>query len=386
MSRVAFISHSAELNGSELWLLETLRGLDRKRFEPLLILPGPGRLEDAAGAADVETFRVPMVWWLADRSRRFRQPAAWALTRRSAGRMARLLRERRPDLVFSNSAAVAAGAVAARRLGRPHVWAVHEMLAGPRTHLFHLRGSRAATSFILRSSRRVIANSRFCAGAFPPSEKIVIVPNGARPRIRDEAAAAAVRARLGAETGAPVLGVIGKLYEGKGQMEAVRAAGLLRGDFPGLRLAVIGEPRDAGYAAAVRAEADRAGLAGRVVFEGWRPDLDDWLAAMDVLLVPSTVETFGRAALDGMAVGTPVVAVAAGGSAEVIESGVSGILVPERTPALLAEAASRILRDPALAARLVEGGRRAVAERFSLDAQVRAIERALDGVLAEARL
>ncbi len=385
MSRVLFVSHSAELNGSELWLLETLRCIDRNRFDPLLVVPGPGRLEEAARSAGVETKRAPMVWWIADKSRRFRQPAAWALTQRSAGRIVRLIRERKPDLAFSNSAAVAAGALAARRSGLPHVWAVHEMLAGPRTHLFHLRGGRAVTSFILRSSRRVIVNSRFCAGAFPPSDKIVVVPNGARLKIRDDAAAAAIRARLGAASGTPVLGVVGKLYEGKGQIEAVRAAGLLKDEFPGLRLAVIGEPRDAGYAAAVRAEAARAGLNGQVVFEGWRSDLDDWLAAMDVLLVPSTVETFGRAALDGMSCGTPVVAAAAGGSAEVVEDGVSGILVPERTPTLLAEAAARILRDPALASRLADGGRRAVGTRFSLEAQVRTVEDVLARCLSGAQ-
>ncbi len=209
------------------------------------------------------------------------------------------------------------------------------------------------------------------------------MPHGARLKPRDGAAVAAVRARLGAGPRDPVLGVVGKLYEGKGQLEAVRAAALLRAEFPGLRLAVIGEPRDAGYAVSVRAEAELLGLPA--AFAGWRPHLDDWLAALDVLRVPSTVETFGRAALDGMACGTPVVAVAAGGSAEVVADGESGILVAERAPALLAAAAARILRDPALSARLAEGGRRAVETRFRLDGQIRAVEDVLAGCLAEAR-
>jgi glycosyltransferase involved in cell wall biosynthesis len=385
MSRVLFVSHSPELNGSELWLLETLCGLDRKRFEPILVLPGPGRFEAAAKASGIETTRVPLVWWITEKPRRWRQPAAWALTRRSARRLGRLIAERKPDCVFSNSAAVAAGALAAGRAFLPHVWAVHEMLAGPLAHLFHLRGEKALNSFILNRSRKVIVNSQFCAGAFPASDKIAVIPNGFRPKPRDAVRAATIRAKLGALPGDPVLGVIGKLYPGKGQLDALRAACLLAADFPGLRLAVIGEARDAAYEAELRAAAASGGLRGKVVFEGWRDDLDDWLAAMDVLLVPSVVESFGRAALDGMAAGTPVVAAAVGGLAEIVEDGVSGLLVPGRSPEKMAEAAGRILRDPSLAASLAAGGRSAVATRFSLDGQVRMVEDVLAACLAGGR-
>jgi glycosyltransferase involved in cell wall biosynthesis len=378
MNRVLFVSHSPELNGAELWLLETLRGLDRSKFEPLLVLPGPGRFGDAAEASGIETVQVPLVWWITEKPRRWRQPAAWALTRRSAGRLARIIAERQPSLVFSNSAAVAAGAVAARKTGLPHVWAIHEMLVGPLAHLFHLRGEKRLTNLILDRSCRVIINSKFCAGAFPPSDKIVVIPNGSRLKPRDAAKVAAIRARLGASPSDPVLGVIGKLYAGKGQLEAVLAAGLLSAEFPGLRLAVIGEPRDAGYAASVRAAADRSGLRDRVVFEGWRADLDDWLAAMDALLVPSVVESFGRAALDGMAAGIPVVAAAVGGLAEIIEDGENGLLVPDRTPASLAAAAARILRDRSLAEKLIAGGKRAIETRFGLEEQVRSVARVID--------
>jgi glycosyltransferase involved in cell wall biosynthesis len=241
-----------------------------------------------------------------------------------------------------------------------------------------VRGEKRLTNLILDRSCRVIINSKFCAGAFPPSDKIVVIPNGSRLKPRDAAKVAAIRARLGASPSDPVLGVIGKLYAGKGQLEAVLAAGLLSAEFPGLRLAVIGEPRDAGYAASVRAAADRSGLRDRVVVEGWRADLDDWLAAMDALLVPSVVESFGRAALDGMAAGTPVVAAAVGGLAEIIEDGENGLLVPDRTPASLAAAAARILRDRSLAEKLIAGGKRAIETRFGLEEQVRSVARVID--------
>ena len=74
-----------------------------------------------------------------------------------------------------------------------------------------------------------------------------------------------------------------------------------------------------------------------------------------------------------------------GGLAEVVEDGVNGLLVPGRSPEKLAEAVGRILRDPALSARLVEGGRKSVAERFSLDVQVKMVQDVLSSCLEGGR-
>lgn len=373
MIRVLFVSHTSELNGAELWLLETLQGLDRSKIEPLLIVPGPGRLEDAARAAGIDTVRSPLVWWISDRSRLWRQPAAWAVNRRCAARLFRLVRDGRIDLVFSNSAAVSAGAIAASRAGLPHVWAVHEMLGGPAAHLFHLRGARRLTRFILDRSSRVIVNSRFCASAFPASEKIVLVHNGFEPKPADVSRQTALRREFGVGPGDPVLGIVGKLYAGKGQREAILAASRLIPDFPRLKLLVAGEVRDADYAASLSRIAAETGLGDRVVFTGYRPDLADWLRVLSVLVVASTVESFGRAALDAMAAGTPVVAVKAGGLPEIVRDGENGVLVTAGDPEALADGIRRVLADPALARRLAENGRRTVATEFRLDEQVRRV-------------
>ncbi len=384
MKRILFVSHSPELNGAERWLLETLRGLNRELYEPCLVVPGPGRLEDAARAAGFAAVRVPLVWWITEKSRVWRQPAAWALTRKSAGRLAGLIDERGIDLVFSNSAAVSAGALAARRRKAPHIWAVHEMLAGSDAHLFHLRGTTHLTRLVLAHSRRIIVNSRFCASAFPDSGKIVIVPNGMTLKTSDPGRKEALRKEFGLGPDDPVLGVVGKLYQGKGQRRVLEAASSLIAAFPRLKIVVVGEAGDKAYAASLRRSAGEEPLRGRVAFAGWREDLADLLAVMNVLAVPSTVESFGRAALDGMSAGTPVVAARAGGLVECVEEGLNGLLVPPGNPAALAGAISRILADPALAARLTQGGRRTVETKFSLDRQIRGVESVLADVLSEA--
>jgi glycosyltransferase involved in cell wall biosynthesis len=378
MKTVLFVSHTAELNGAELWLLETLKGLDRAKLTPVLALPGPGLFEPAARALGIETVRVPSVWWITPRSGLWKGPAAGFLTRRHARRLAVLAREKGAALVFSNSAAVAAGALAARRARLPHVWAIHEMLSGPLAHLFYWRGPARLARFIEDHSDRVIVNSRATAAAFTPSGKIVLVPNGVRRKPYPAERVAEVRRELGFPDGAPVIGVVGKIYKGKGQALVVQAAALLLPEFPDLHVLVVGEMGDKRYGAHVKRLARETGLAGRVRFAGYRHDLNGVLKCMSVLAVASTVESFGRTAIDAMAAGVPVAAAAAGGLTEIIEDGRNGLLVAGTGAEVLAAALRRILADPALARTLVDNGRRTVDERFSLEAQIRGVESVLD--------
>ena len=378
MKTILFVSHTAELNGAELWLFETLKGLDRTKYTPLLALPGPGILEDAARAAEIETIRVPMVWWITEKRGLWKGPASGALTRRHAGRLAALAGEKNADLIFTNSAAVSAGALAAKRAGLPHVWAVHEMLAGPLAHLFYWRGPGRLARFIADHSCRVIVNSRGSAAAFPPSEKIVLVYNGVKRKPYPAARLDDVRREYGFDAGAPVIGVVGKIFEGKRQADVIKAAALLAGTFPDIRVLIVGETRDKRYGARLKILAAEAGLAGRVKFAGYRHDLIGQLKVMSVLAVASTIESFGRTAIDAMAAGVPVVAVPSGGLTEIIENGLNGILASRPGPEGLAEGIRRILSDPSLAASCVENGYRTVETRFSLPAQIRGVEAVLD--------
>ncbi len=378
MKTVLFVSHSAELNGAELWLFETLKGLDRGKYEPLLALPGPGIFEDAARAAEIETIRVPLVWWITERSGLWKGPAAGMLTRRHADRLAALAGEKKASLIFSNSAAVAAGALAAKKAGLPHVWAIHELLSGPLAHLHHWRGPGRLARFIADHSCRVIVNSRACAVAFPPSDKIVLVYNGVKRKSYPAGRLADVRREYGFSEGAPVVGVVGKIYEDKRQADVIGAAALLAGEFPGLNVLIVGETRDKHYAARLRLLAAASGLADRVRFAGYRHDLTGQLKIMSVLAVASTIESFGRTAIDAMAAGTPVVAAPSGGLTEIIEDGSNGILASRPGPEGLAAAIRRVLADPGLARSLVESGYRTVESRFSLAAQIRGVEAVLD--------
>jgi glycosyltransferase involved in cell wall biosynthesis len=381
MTNVLFVSHSSELNGAERMLLDTIRGLDRRKFSPLLAVPRPGPLAEAAAGAGVECLALPMKWTLTEANKVWKQPFSCVWNTRGKRAAARLIRSRGIGLVVTNTAAVWTGAKAARQTGVPHVWFVHEILDGERPLLKYVFGRKALVRRMTRLSDRIVANSDASARAFAGSGKTVVVGNGIAARNGPAPDSSAFRDSLGIEPGASVAGIIGKIYPGKGQMEAVLAADILRRARPGLRLLVVGAVDDARYHGRIREAVGRLGLERNVLFLGYRDDLEGILGLLDVLVVASSVDSLGRIALEAMAAGTPVIAAAKGGLPEVVRDGETGLLVASPEPGLFAAGIARLLDDPALARRLGEGGRKFVAANYSLEGQVRKIERVLEECL-----
>ncbi|HXG40345.1 MAG TPA: glycosyltransferase [Candidatus Limnocylindrales bacterium] len=116
----------------------------------------------------------------------------------------------------------------------------------------------------------------------------------------------------------------------------------------------------------------------RVVFTGRRDDVPAVTAALDVAVLPSYREAQGLSILEAMALARPVVASAVGGIPEMIEDGVSGLLVPPHDPPALARAIVRLLTDHPYADVLARAGHDLVHERFCVELMVRAIETIYD--------
>ncbi len=206
--------------------------------------------------------------------------------------------------------------------------------------------------------------------------RIRVIPAGVdlqrfQPRDRDAARAAlglpAAPHRLVVLVGRiePLKG-IDALIEASAQILAARPA--LRGQYTAL--VVGGEPEDAperwnAEQRRLGALRDALGLGDAVRFAGARTheQLPLFYAAADIVTMPSHYESFGMAALEGLASGRPVVATDAGGPAFIIEDGVSGLLTPPAAPDRLASQLGRILDDDALAAQLAAGARQR-ARRF----------------------
>jgi glycosyltransferase involved in cell wall biosynthesis len=130
----------------------------------------------------------------------------------------------------------------------------------------------------------------------------------------------------------------------------------------------------------VEAHVRRLGLDACVVLAGLRTDAANLAAGADALAFSSRREGLSIAMLEGMAAGVPVVATEVGGTPELIESGVTGLLVPPGDPDALAEGLVRVLRSSEEAERLARAAHERVQTRFSLDRMVDAYQRIYSGI------
>jgi glycosyltransferase involved in cell wall biosynthesis len=212
--------------------------------------------------------------------------------------------------------------------------------------------------------------------------RFAIVPNGIDlSRFSGPVRECALRREARIPSSAPLLGVVARLEAEKGHRVLIAAMSAVLAAVPEAWLAVIGEGSEAD---ALRAQATALGVASRVLFTGRRDDVSAVTADLTVAVLPSLREAQGISLLEAMARRVPVVATDVGGIPEVVTDGVDGLLVPPGDSAALAEAIVGLLRDPTLARRLGEAGRRTVEERFSINAQVRRIQGVYDEELARA--
>jgi len=227
----------------------------------------------------------------------------------------------------------------------------------------------------VRESVAVVAASEIEAGeleqlyAAPPG-KIRIIPCGVDPEVFHPIRQADARRTLGRDECERLILFVGRIEQIKGIDVLLRAIGIVFRGYPELRdeicLLVVGGALDAEDS---EAETDKIVELRRLVHEHRlehtvdfvgsqdQPRLALFYNAADLCAVPSLTESFGLVALESMACGTPVVGTRVGGLQTVIESDVSGLLVPAGDDAALAEAMARLLLDPALRLRLAAGAR-----------------------------
>jgi glycosyltransferase involved in cell wall biosynthesis len=206
---------------------------------------------------------------------------------------------------------------------------------------------------------------------------------------------ASARARLG-EAGRRrvLLGVVAQLSPWKGQDTAIEALGALQREGIDAQLLLIGSAKfveratrfdNEAYVSALHELATREGVAERVSWLGEREDVPALIRALDVLLLPSWEEPFGRALIEAMALEVPVIATDVGGPPEIVCEGREGLLLPPREPARWASAIARLVEDPGLAAQMGRAGRERAQQQFTTERHARATLDVYERAIAKSR-
>jgi glycosyltransferase involved in cell wall biosynthesis len=298
-------------------------------------------------------------------------PVGGALDPRALVGLLRLLRDERVDLVHTHGHF--AVNVLARIAGR---------LAGARV-LSHMHIQNA---FRHGTSRRVQialdnATARLCFALVAvsdatradlvrqgyPAGRLVTIRNGIEP------AGDVMPVRL---ADGPTIVEVARLAEVKGQRVLLAALTRLVAT-----AVLVGRDLEQGgaYEDELRADAELLGVAGRVVFAGYRDDVPSVLAGCDVFCLPSFAEGLPLVVLEAMAHAKPVVATRVGGTGELVVDGETGLLVPPGDVDALAHALSELLADPLRAARMGEAGRKRVLAEFGAAAMAERVLELYDG-------
>ncbi len=362
--------------GQPTAILMLAQGLATRGHEPVLAVPPGSMLGERARAAGLPTFEEA----------RFAKPRQIASAFRDLGRLTAHLAAERYDLINTHGSQDLWTAVLARRRAAPRTPLVLTRMNTKRVawHAANRWLYRQVDQLIVVSRSVLERYTRFFEAGILTGERTAVVPLAYHPdRFHPGVDGAPFRAEVGAQPGTPVVGVVGRLVADKGQDDLLRAAPSILARHPGTKFVLAGtgtaEP-------ALRDLAARLGVAGSVLFLGFRDDVPRITAGLDLAVLPSVdCDASPTVVKEALACGVPVVATDIGGAKEIIRNGETGLVVPPRDPARLAAAILALLDDRSRAKAMGRLGSEDVRARFSPDRLAGDTIAVYEGVLQRGR-
>jgi glycosyltransferase involved in cell wall biosynthesis len=394
--RVAFFDHTAKIGGGEIALANLIRNIDRSMVYPIVLLSADGPLvERLRGEAEVHV--LPLEETVAGAAKDslgwrslFRLQESIA-TLRYIRKVSAFLREMQIDLIHTNSLkADIIGGIAAKRSRIPVVWHVRDRiepdyLPGSVVRIFRVL-SRILPDFVIANSAatlKTIHLGRKRQGLAIPSgvvleERTRVVHDGYEVEAADQNVDSGPVRRVG---------LVGRISPWKGQHIFIQAAAIVHQEFPKLIFEIIGAAlfEERAYEQQLHDLCASLGLTNAVKFAGFVEQVSARIAQLEIIVHASTTgEPFGQVIIEGMAAAKPVVATNGGGVPEIVQDGVTGLLVPMGDARKMAEAILYLLKNPELGEQMGARGRVRALDQFTIHQTARKVEAVYKEVLAYA--
>jgi glycosyltransferase involved in cell wall biosynthesis len=376
--RIAYLESTSRMGGAEHVLLALLQRIPRAEFEPYLFCPEEGELTSRAREMQIPTIIQPLPAFASlsriRNNKKILNPLAviydLVLVTIATVLIARQLKAAQIELIHTNTLFEHLyGGIAARLLGIPCVWHLHDAVDSQRFGglagwVWRQLGRGLAT--------RIVGCSQCAVQAFSGSAKELTIYMGVDPDLLASSNRANWRARLNLAADTRLVGYVRRIDWSKGLDLLAEAAHQVIVQDSHAHFVIIGEVMfgDRSYAEQIRARVRDLGLDGHWHAVGYVADAAKDLSEFDCVVLPSRREPFGLIALEAGLASRAVVAFAVGGVPEIIESGVNGILVPPEDSSALADAIVDLLSDPARSCALGEALHERVLADFDLDRSV----------------
>jgi glycosyltransferase involved in cell wall biosynthesis/SAM-dependent methyltransferase len=373
--KILFLSHSSGWDGAEQCLFHLLKGIDSRKYEAAVVLPGHGRLEEKIHELGIRSRLLEVGWWVkmipSSQHGGFRE----GLERR-VGALAEVIRQERADLVFTNTVVVVEGALAARLCGVPHVWHILELLSRD-PDLVPLLDLPDFYSLLNALTDKVVVVSRSVQaeiGCFVKSEKIQVVYSGIEAL--NQHVCQDKRRLFNLDPCNPVVSFVGRLSKRKGVLSLADTASLVLERLPNVKFVLAGA--DGGVRDVLLKRLRKSSVEHAFLLLGQRSDPQDIMASSDVLVLPSLADPLPLVVLEAMRVGRPVVATRSGGAVEMVVDGETGFLVSVDDPSAMAEAIIALLANPEKSKLMGQRGKERVTTLFGYEQHVQSFQRVFD--------
>jgi len=375
---ILFVHASADLYGSDKVLLDLVLNIDRNLFESIVILPEKGPLFYLIKKAGIEVHDLPIAKITRSAFTFYGVINLGFRTITSLYGINKIVGDRKIDIVHSNTLAVVSGAFWSFLTNTKHLWHVHEIIEHP--DIISTYYPKLVNLF----SYRVVTNSdatRFWLENKSPDivSKVVTILNGLA---HTDPVAKSESSRIRAFCNAPheeiVVVLVGRISRWKGQKLFVDALELLADKgIMTIRALIVGSP-PAGqehFKADLVEYISESRAAEFIYLLDHTDNIWPVWAACDIAVVPSIEpEPFGMVAIEAMSARKPVIAANHGGLVEIVEDGITGILVPPRDACALANAIEAVAIDSELRRKMGENGFVRQKKYFSLEAYIHAFE------------
>jgi len=354
--------------GMKEHLCDLVANLDRGMFKIMVACPPESAIAQDMAALGIEVIPLNIKGELSPGS-------DWQVIKE----LRSILRDRRIDILHAHSSkAGLVGRIAALLAGTPViVFTVHNFIFYDHMSTLKKKIYAWAERILAHPTCAIITVSRALRDGLIQAEgidpgKIVTIYNGIdikpfeAPVDKDE-----VRRKLNLGPG-PVIGTVARLAPQKGVSYLVEAALRVVQDYPDARFLIAG---DGPLLPELEQQAAGLGISDNIRFLGYRDDIAQLLAVLDVFVLPSVTEGLGLTVLEALAAGCPVVATAVGGIPEIVEFGQTGLLAQAKDSGDIAKQILYLLNNPDEAARMAATGKAMIKEKFALEPMVRSTTR-----------
>jgi len=365
--RICFVLHTSGMGGAERVSLELIEVLVKKGIQCFAILPSYGLIVEVLKKRNIPFKIISYKWWAREMgSPIWKRMGRLAINLIKTFYVMRQIRKWKVNIIYSNTITICVGAFAAKLLHLPHIWHIHEF--GKEDFCLHFDfGEKIAMMMMKGLSDVCIVSSKAVMEKYEkyfPVLKMRLVYFAVPVVDESSYKVKKIKQRLQEMPGIKCV-IVGSLYKGKRQEDAIRAIGKLVNEGIPAYLYIIGEGR-LEYKQYLKDLVTRYGLENNIFFLGYIDNPFPIIVQSDVLLMCSRNEAFGRVTVEGMKAGKPVIGTNSGGTIELIKDYFNGFLYTFGDYQELAEKIKYFYQNSGEAKKMGQNGKKWALEKFNI--------------------